>query len=119
MEETIGRVTIAPRVLLTVARFAALEQPGVARLARAVPPRPARFGGRAASTRGVAVLVREGRVTVEVHVIADGTVSARDLGASVQRAITTALEEMVGMPVEAVNVYIDNVESQPEAKRGR
>lgn len=110
VEETIGRITVAPRVLLTVARYAALEQPGVARLARKVPPRPRRLGGRAASDRGVAVLVRDGRVTVDIRIVADGTVNARDLGESVQRAVTNALEEMVGMPVEAVHVYIDSID---------
>ena len=117
MDETIGRITVAPRVLLTVARYAALEQPGVARLARKVPPRPKRFRGRAATARGVAVLVHNGRVTVEIHVVADGTVNARDLGESVQQAITSAMEEMVGMPVESVHVYIDSVEPHPLAIR--
>ncbi len=119
MEETIGRITIAPRVLVTVVRYAALAQPGVARLSRRVPSRPSRFRGKAASDRGVAVLVHNGRVTVDIHVVADGTVNALQLGEHLQQAVRDAVEEMVGMPVEAVHVYIDNVDTLAHIGRER
>lgn len=111
MEETIGHITIAPRVLATVVRYTTLGQPGVARLSRRAPSRPSRFRGKAATDEGVAVLVYNGRVTVDVHVIADGTVNALRLGERLQQAIRDAIEEMVGMPVDAVHVYIDNMDT--------
>ncbi len=114
MDETIGRITIAPRVLVTVVRYATLAQPGVARLSEEVPPRPARFRGKAATSPGIAVLVDKGWVTAEIHVIADGTVNARVLGENLQRTVRNALEDIVGMPVNAVHVYIDNVDTLPQ-----
>ncbi len=117
MEETIGRITIAPNVLLTIVKFSALKEPGVARLSPRVPSRSrSRLRGKRAADRGVAVLVQDGKVTVEVHIIADGTVSAHELGESLQQRITDALEEMVGMPVEAVHVYIDDVDTNHRGK---
>ncbi len=116
MNETIGRVTIAPRVLVTIVRYTVLAQPGVARLSETVPARPVRFRGKAATSPGIAVLVDKGRVTAEVHVIADGTINARVLGENLQQAVRNALEDIVGMPVDAVHVYIDNVELVPSPK---
>jgi len=110
--ETIGKITIAPDVLLTIVKFTALQEPGVARLAarRSVySNKPLR--AKQSRQNGVTVTVHNGRVRVEVHVVADGSVSARELGENLQRHITNALKEMVGMPVEAVHVIIDDVES--------
>ncbi len=116
--ETIGKITIAPNVLLTIVKFTALQEPGVARLANhasAYNSKPLR--GKRSRRNGVAVLVQDGRVQVRVHVIADGTVSARALGENLQRHITNAVEEMVGMPVDAVHVVIDDVESNHRVRR--
>ncbi len=111
MVETIGKITIAPGVLVTIVRFAVLKQLGVARLSSREPSRPGpRLRGRAATAPGVGVWVRDGRVTVEVRVVADGSVNAHELGTTVQQGVTQAIEEMVGMPVEAVHVYIDDVD---------
>ncbi len=116
-EETIGHITIAPDVLLTVVKFSALQHPGVARLAHRKPFRPGRpFKGKAAMGPGVAVLVEDNHVTAEVHVVADGSVSAQELGQSLQQHIRDALEEMVGMPVDAVYVYIEDVITESHSR---
>ena len=47
---------------------------------------------------------------VEVHVIADPSARLQDLGKVLQSEIARALEHMPGTPVEAVNVFIDEVE---------
>lgn len=111
MTETIGKITIAPGVLVTIVRLTALQQPGVARLSSREPSRSwASVRGRGATARGIGVWVHGGQVHVEVRVVADGTVSAPELGTRLQQAITQAIEEMVGMPVAGVSVYIDDVD---------
>jgi len=42
-------------------------------------------------------------------VIADAGTNVLKLGAALQTAITRALEEMIGMSVTAVDVYVDDV----------
>ncbi len=116
--ETVGKIIISPEVLLTIVRFTTMQEPGVARLAghaRAYNSPPLR--GKRSRQDGVAVLVQNGRVSVRVHVIADGRVSARELGENLQDHIANALEEMVGMPVEAVHVVIDDVEPNDRTNR--
>ncbi len=117
-EQTTGRITVDPDVLLTIVRFTALQEPGVARLSSRRP----RLGkhawhGKRARTRGLAIHVAEGRVSVEIHVVADGTVNAHVLGERLQEHIADALNEMVGMPVDRVKVVIDDVERRQRSAR--
>lgn len=108
MDEVQGKVTIAPTVLTTIVRQTALEQSGVSRLAPVAPKvRGLLTGG--ASEEGIFVAVTEPGVQVELHVIADAQSNMLKLGAALQAEITRALEEMVGMPVVSVDVYIDDV----------
>ena len=66
-----------------------------------------RSGG--AIEEGVLVAVTEQGVQVEVHVVADPQSNMLKLGATLQASITRAIEEMVGMQVVSVDVFIDDV----------
>jgi uncharacterized alkaline shock family protein YloU len=108
MHESLGKVTVAPAVLTTIVRLAALEQRGVHGLARF----PARMRGRlarGARAEGILVDVTGEGVLVDVHVVADSTANMLKLGEALQTRITRAIEEMVGMPVATVNVFIDSI----------
>jgi uncharacterized alkaline shock family protein YloU len=115
MDDVEGRVTIAPTVLTTIVRQTALDQAGVRRLAAAPPNVRNRLAGGVVED-GIAVLVTDAGVHVEVHVVADGDGNLLKLGAALQNEITRALEEMVGMNVAAVDVFIDDV-VMPAEKR--
>ncbi len=108
MDDLQGKVTIAPTVLTTIVRQTALEENGVSRLA----PLPAKVRGLrsgGAIEEGVLVSVTEQSVQVEVHVVADPQCNMLKLGAALQASITRAIQEMVGMQVGAVDVFIDDV----------
>lgn len=114
MDEAQGKVTIAPSVLTSIVRQTALEESGVSRLA----PVPARMRGLfagGATEEGIFVAVTDEGVQVELHIVADVQVNMLKLGSTLQTAITRAIEEMVGMPVVSVDVYIDGV-TVPAAK---
>ena len=108
MDEVQGKVTIAPAVLTTIVRQTALEQSGVSRLAP-VPPKVRGLLTGGAAEEGIFVAVTEPGVQVELHVVADAQSNMLKLGAALQAEVTRALEEMVGMPVVSVDVYIDDV----------
>lgn len=118
MSQTIGKITVAPEVLLTIVRFSTLSQPGVKRLASRVPSRVGpRLRAKTAADRGIAILVQDNRVIADVHIVANGTVSLHELATSLQCRIADAIEEMVGMPVDAVHIFVDDVEtSGPESE---
>ncbi len=108
MYESLGKVTIALNVLTTIVRLSTLEQKGVKRLA-AFPPKVRGLLAGGAGEEGIFVEVTDEGVRVEVHVVAEAGANMLKLGEALQARITRAIEEMVGMPVSEVNVYIDSV----------
>ncbi len=103
-----GKVTVAPSVLTTIVRLTALEQEGVHRLAPV--PRPMRgllTGGRA--DEGILLGIGHDGVSLELHVVAEADANMLKLGDTLQTEVTRAIEEMVGLPVKSVDVYIDDV----------
>jgi uncharacterized alkaline shock family protein YloU len=112
-----GTVTIAPGVLTTIVRMTTLAHPGVLRLASRMPPSLPRLRGKGAQAEGLRVEVSEDdAVTVDVHVIADPNASLTDLGKVLQTQIARALEDIAGMQVRSVNVFIDEIEFDAPAK---
>lgn len=99
-----GIVTVKPEVLETIASLTSVQVPGVVRIAEKDLDRFLGIAGK-----GVEVEVHEGRVTVNLHLIAEPNLSLLRLGQAVQHEVTRAIQEMIGMPVEAVNVYIEDV----------
>ena len=100
-----GKITVEPGVLETIARLTANGVPGVAKIAEKTDVE--RFLG--IGGRSVEVKVAEGHVVVELHITADPGISLLRLGQSVQLETTRAIQKMIGMPVDAVNVYIEDV----------
>lgn len=111
-KEVRGKVTIAPLVLTTIVRQTALEQSGVARLAPAPPKVRGLLAGNAVDD-GIIVMVTDQGVQVELHVVAKANSNMLKLGKALQDSITRALEVMVGMPVVSVDVFIDDVLTEP------
>ena len=62
-----------------------------------------------AGEEGIFIEVTGEGVQVEVHIVADADANMLKLGETLQNSITRAIEEMVGLPVNAINVYIDDV----------
>lgn len=112
MDDVQGKITIAPGVLTAIVRQTALEESGVCRLA----PLPAKMRGLrsgGATEEGVLVSVTEQGVQVEVHVVADSQSNMLKLGLALQASVTGAIQNMVGMSVVSVDVFIDDVAVQP------
>jgi len=106
MEEApkIGKITIDPGVLETVARLAALAVPGVVRM---TPPMGLqRLLGL---EDGVEIVVRDGAVRVDLYIVAESGSNLLSLGRQIQAEVTRAISDIVGMPVSAVNVHIEDV----------
>lgn len=102
-----GKTTIAPDVLVTIARLSTLSVPGVARMSPA-PVAVDRLFQRAAQD-GVRIEVRQMAVIVDLHVIIRHDASVREVCREVQTTVARAIQEMVGMHVLAVNVHVEDV----------
>jgi uncharacterized alkaline shock family protein YloU len=99
----IGKITIAPEVLETVARLTALAVPGVVRLT--APPGMQRLLRHA----GVKIEVAENVVRVQVYVVAGPDVNLLSVGRQIQNEVARAIQDMIGMDVETVDVHIEDV----------
>ncbi len=110
MPEPLGTVTIAPGVLITIARLTTLAVPGVTRMGQAPTPGRTRLLRRETVQGGVRILVDEAAVAVDLYLIVERQVNMQQLAQQVQTDVTRAIQEMVGMGVRQVNVHIQDVE---------
>ncbi|MCD6519852.1 MAG: Asp23/Gls24 family envelope stress response protein [Anaerolineae bacterium] len=113
MERKLGTVRISPHVLATVARLAALSVPGVVRVSRDVSGVERWFKGRG-DVSGVRIEIIDDAVSVDLYVVAAPDVNLYELGRTIQSQVARAIKDMVGMPVLAVNVHIEDVASVPD-----
>jgi uncharacterized alkaline shock family protein YloU len=113
VEETLGKITIAPEVLVTIAQLTALNTPGVVRLSSGPPARVTQWLGGVTFGNGVQVEVQDNTVAVDLYLVAQRGTNLLQLGRKLQEAIARAVEDIVGMPVREVNVRIEDV--APEA----
>ena len=108
MEETLGTVTIAPEVLLALVRLTALATPGVAHLSTGNPSGVHRlFSGKA--TQGIQIEIEDHVVSIDLYIVAEPDVQMLPLGQTLQREVSRAIQEVVGMPVKEINIHIDDV----------
>ena len=110
MDESQGRVTIAPEVLVTIARLTTQSIKGVAQMCHQVGPGNVdRILGRVAGGGGVQIAIANDAVRVDLYIIVDADTNMRNVSRKIQEAVTRAIQDMVGMQVSAVNIHIQDV----------
>lgn len=108
MEENLGTVTVAPEVLLALVRLTALATPGVARLSSENPSGVHRlFSGKA--SEGIRLEIEDNAVSIDLYVVVEPDVQMLPLGQALQREVSRAIQDVVGMPVNEINIHIDDV----------
>ena len=105
----IGRTTIAPEVLETIARLTTLAVPGVARMVSPVGMR------RLLGQNGVRIKVVGNTVHVELYIVTESGASMLSIGRQIQAEVTRAIRDLVGMEVDSVDVHIEDVAYPSEA----
>lgn len=110
MEDRLGTVRIAPQVLAGIARLTALSAPGVVRMHRDLSSGVDRLLRGKGAADGVRIEVVDDAVSVDLYVVAAQNVNLYELGREIQSRVSRAIKDMVGMPVLAVNVHVENVE---------
>lgn len=103
-----GTTTIAPGVLVTISRLTALSVPGVASMA-SVPGGVNRLFRRG-SGEGVRIEVDENAVAIDLYLILARNTNVRDVSRKVQAEVGRAIEEMVGMQIDRIDVHIEDID---------
>jgi len=107
-DNTQGKTTVAPDVLTTIARLAALSVPGVSRLAP-VSGGVNRLFKRGAGD-GIRIETEENTVYVDLHLVLLEDVNIREVSRNVQQNVVRSVQEMVGMEVGHVNIHIEDID---------
>ncbi|MBT3315060.1 MAG: Asp23/Gls24 family envelope stress response protein [Anaerolineae bacterium] len=108
-----GKTTVAPDVLVEIARMAALKVEGVSAMA------PVSGGVNRLFRRGIVdgarIIVENDVVSADLYIILENGVNIRNTSRTVQKKVTRAITEMVGMDVAEVNIHIENIAYEEEA----
>ncbi len=108
--QALGTVTIHPTVLITVARLTSLATPGIARMSDEWRLNVERMLGRPGRGSGVDLVIKDSQVSLDLYVVAEREANLLQLGQTLQKEVSRAIEDMVGMEVLAVNVHIQDVD---------
>ena len=103
-----GKTTVAPDVLLTIARQSALAVPGVSDMAP-VPGGVNRLF-RHGTGDGVRIDVKENFADVDLFISLKHDVNIREVSRNVQQQVARAISEMVGIEISHVNIHIEDIE---------
>jgi len=107
--EKIGESHISDDVLNTIAGLAATEVKGVYALEGDLKHDMITYSGVKNLTKGVRVTEENGKVTVRVSLILDGTAPIPDVYDETQKKVKNAIESMTGKTVDEIKVTIQGV----------
>ena len=104
---TPGKTTVAPDVILSIARLTTLNIEGVSHMSghtyvNEIFQRGHRSGG-------VRIVIEENKVDAELHVILEKDVNIRQVSRNIQQEVTRAITEMVGMDTGQINIHIEDI----------
>lgn len=106
-----GKTTIAPEVLISIARLTALSVPGVRKLSYATNDLNRIF--HRGVNEGVEIQVENDTVYADIHVVLNRDVNVRDVSHGIQTQVARAFSEMVGMEVGKVNIHVEDIDFSP------
>jgi uncharacterized alkaline shock family protein YloU len=112
-EHKIGKTTVAPDVLVTIARMSALSVPGVSRMANVTGGVNRLF--KRGIHDGVRIEVEDNVVVADLYLVLKQDVNIRDVSRNVQQQVTRAIQEMIGMDVGSVDIHIEEIDYDEEA----
>jgi uncharacterized alkaline shock family protein YloU len=99
---------------VTITRLSALSVSGVSRMAQ-VPGGVNRLFKRGLGD-GVRIEVRDNVVTANLYLILQQHVNMREVSRNVQNQVARALQEMVGMDIGGIEIHIEDVDADEEAR---
>jgi uncharacterized alkaline shock family protein YloU len=103
-----GKITVAPDVLIDIARMSALSVRGVSRMAHVTGGVNRLF--KRGINDGVRIEVEDNTIVASLYLILKPDVNIREVGRNVQQQVARALQEMVGMDVAEIEIHIEDID---------
>jgi uncharacterized alkaline shock family protein YloU len=105
----LGTTRVANEVVASIAAFAALQVSGVHAMYHPGSQQFDRIVRRSHAHRGVRVEMRDDALHLSLYVVIGSGGSVPEVGAEVQRRVADAIDRMLALRVEEVNVFVSEV----------
>lgn len=116
-DNTLGKIDISVATIATIANQAIQQCYGVVGMAnKSVGNAVANLLSRD-HRRGLDVSFEEGTIEINVYVIVEYGVRIKEVARSIQRTVKFHVEKTLGLPVYAVNVYVQGLRMSDEEDR--
>lgn len=109
IEDNLGSIDISPTAVTTIASRAVNQCYGVVGMANKNLVNGITNLLSRDAQRGIDVIVEDGEITIDVYVIIEYGTRIRTVAESVQNTVEFHVEKALGLPVRAVNVYIQGL----------
>lgn len=109
-----GQVTFANEVIAIIAALAASETAGIAGMSGGSMSGLGEMLGRKNLTKGVKVEVGTEEAAVDVYVVVKYGFKIQEVANTIQKNVRSAVENMTGLRVVEVNVYVQGIEMEKE-----
>jgi uncharacterized alkaline shock family protein YloU len=103
-----GKTTVAPGVLVAIARMAALSVPGVRAVTRGASGVDRIL--RRNSTGGVHLAIQDNLISGDIFLVVQAGFNLREVGRDVQQQVARAIQEMAGMDLARLDVHVENID---------
>ena len=103
-----GKTTVAPDVLVTIARLSALSVTGVSRMANVSGGVNKLF--KRGVHDGVRLEIEDNTIFANLYLILKPDVNIREVSREVQHQAARALQEMVGMDIGEIEIHIEDID---------
>ena len=108
-ERTLGSVKVANEVIAHIASLTARQVQGVAGMYPAGSKDGHRILNADTAYKGVRVELNEEALRLELFLIIDASAHVPTVAAEVQRQVADAVDKMLGLEVQQVNIFIGDV----------
>jgi uncharacterized alkaline shock family protein YloU len=108
-QKLIGKTTIAPEVLVSIAQLSTLGVEGVCRLTAG--PRDVNTLFKKGLAEGINIYVENNVVFADIYVVLKHDVVVREVAKNIQNQVSRSIEEMVGLEIGQVNVHIEDIDN--------
>lgn len=109
IEDSFGSIDISPTAVITITSRAVNQCYGVVGMANKNLVNGITNLLSRDAHRGIEVIIEDGEITIDVYVIVEYGIRIRTVAESVQNTVQFHVEKALGLPVRAVNVYIQGL----------
>jgi uncharacterized alkaline shock family protein YloU len=119
LEENLGSIDISPTAVTTIASRAVNQCYGVVGMANKNLVNGLANLLTRDSQPGIDVVIEDGEIIIDVYVIVEYGVRIRTVAESVQNTVQFNVQKTLGLPVRAVNVYIQGLRLEKEKEKAK